>query len=461
MMFPFPIIIFSCKRPAYLELVLKSLAIQTLEVNKSCVYLYIDRIKDESTADDLISNQIKLFSKYFDGENVFVSDENMGIGGIRYLAEIRFFLERKNKWVLFLEDDLELSPVYLEMLMEMKSNAFDSEKVSQVAAFGNIGVKQYEFNPSICMLAHSWGALTSGKYWKIIEPVLDVYTNLILQFGYKNRPSNQIRKIYMEIGISWYFETELESLTSQDNLRSALYLYAGGIRLNTVNSYAKYIGIDGDNFNDKIYEQLGYLDQEISEEFAFITPISNSSYYHSVTSSTNYLKQSFLKTIKEKNLYELNNVLDQSVQLGWHESLVSAVNKYQNLRLKNLINQEALVCVADEYESIHSLSVSYKDLAKLLALQDSMLTLTKFVIIINNLIQLEFITRNITSSIICRADILVDIKNVDISSEIELILKKVGPVGDEYWDLLAFQYSKNSGNKEYVHYVLSRLDKLN
>ena len=135
---PYPIAVMSFNRPDLLESVLKSLKSQSIEIDEKRVYLFQDGVQSrfsDNPADDSLQNEcVRRFLEIFPNGNVHQSPVNLGIALNFDRAERLFYEEIEADCGIFFEDDLLLSPYYMEALLQLTNFALAEPLVGYVAA---------------------------------------------------------------------------------------------------------------------------------------------------------------------------------------------------------------------------------------------------------------------------------------------------------------------------------------
>lgn len=264
--FNFPIVIFCSNRHDYFKCVVDSLLVQSINFDRTSVYLF----SDSSGCKDSLQN-IEYFSEKFSFNQIILDcRESKGIANSRWIAENYVFKILNAEWALFLEDDLFLDPCYLESLLQIYTFFNENKQLDKVAKFASYGPLDHGdvnfIHDAFITLKHSWGTLESKRQWEIALPLLDFYTELVNKFGYNTRIHSVILSVYNLLGFSWNFEDQSKSMTSQDNFRTALNLISAKARVNTSLCYAHYIGAIGVNFNHSDYLSQGFGVNKITGE---------------------------------------------------------------------------------------------------------------------------------------------------------------------------------------------------
>ncbi len=308
-MFPYPVIIQAFNRPDYLEKVLISLKQQTIPVDASNVWLFLDGFYSEYTFDKvtdaaLIDNCREVFSHYFLSSNIFVMPVNQGIAKVRGLIESFAFGTLNSDWALITEDDLELGPLYLEVLLDLKDAFPITGRIASIGAYGEIGYTSRtvttgdsDNKEDVIDLTYSWATLESKTFWQKRSSILKLYESCFALASYRNRDIRDIQNFFYMLGFSLKFkDCDNKSNSSQDNVRTMLNLVCGGFRLNTRNNFARYIGIEGENYSSLYFEQEGFIEDsalcqqkpksyQFDKHEVYIFKYLSYHYYYSILSS--------------------------------------------------------------------------------------------------------------------------------------------------------------------------------
>lgn len=164
-----PICIFVYNRPEHTAKMIKGLIANTL-FEQSMVYVFVDGPKDNATSEDLnkiteVKNNLNKLSRYKNVNYIF-SKINKGL--TKSITEgITDIIDRYNK-VIVIEDDIELSPFFLQYMNEALSIYEDEEKVMHIG--GYMVPNKYKL-PSTFFLGTPtiWGWGTWKRAWDKIE----------------------------------------------------------------------------------------------------------------------------------------------------------------------------------------------------------------------------------------------------------------------------------------------------
>ena len=136
--FPFPVGVQLFNRPEYAEKVLTSLRWQTLPVDQSRLFIYIDGFKGSIYESRLSVDRTRevedLATEIFPAATVLRLEENCGIADLHNRLQNRVFAINY-PWAAFFEEDLILDKSYLEELSDLIEIVDGSEEVVKVACF--------------------------------------------------------------------------------------------------------------------------------------------------------------------------------------------------------------------------------------------------------------------------------------------------------------------------------------
>ncbi len=255
----FHIAILSFDRPEYLSKVLKSLRPQ-LSVNDKVTLFqdgHLSRHQDAAVASpQKIRACISAFKAVIPWGDIVHSSENLGIALNYERAETHVFETLGAEACLLLEDDLVLSPNFIEVTTQLLGFARQDDRIGYVSACGNLWAKKEEQrrrSTELMPMHENWGAAMTRKSWAAERTFRSGYLDLVRNADYKVRDHDKIRAFYKLLGWDCKF-------TSQDSARWIACLERGAIRLSTFACHARYIGIHGVHFTPALYELGKFAD---------------------------------------------------------------------------------------------------------------------------------------------------------------------------------------------------------
>jgi hypothetical protein len=256
--FAAPIIIFAFNRPDYLARVCASLRAQRgRRVVESRVWLVQDgpvspRSGVRYAEDDAIEASIAAFREAFPGGQVLdPHGQNFGIAeNIRRGENVAFHVLGA-EWALFLEDDLELGPDYLEVIDRIAGFVAPFPPVGYFAAYGDHRLAVPPARIGWQPLEHNWGFALKRHAWTRIRQFLAPYEAILARADYRYRPDAEIHAWQQTLRYA-------TDKSSQDAMKTVACAELGIVRVMTDAVFARYIGVEGASFNPKKFADLGY-----------------------------------------------------------------------------------------------------------------------------------------------------------------------------------------------------------
>jgi hypothetical protein len=235
------IAILSFNRPSYLREVLNSLAAQ-LSPDDRC-YLFQDggwnpHSGIHRAAESVISECVEIFARIIPAGRAFVSTVNLGIAGNYQRAEDFIFNVLGAQEALFLEDDLVLSPNYLEVTGDLLCIATDHPSVGYVSAYGDLWASletQAEHESQLQLMHENWGSALTRESWLKQKSIRAMYWEFVENCDYQQRNGRKIIQLYRNLGYNMPY-------TSQDASRWVACADCNLVRLTTRTCHARYIG---------------------------------------------------------------------------------------------------------------------------------------------------------------------------------------------------------------------------
>jgi hypothetical protein len=248
----YPVALLSFDRPKYLRQVLKSL--RPLVISDDQIFLFQDgawnrhsnRWKAERSD---IETCVQLFRRFFPQGVVIQSEENLGIAWNYERAERHVFETLGATAGLFLEDDLILSPNYLDVTDMLLDLARRNDRIGYVSAYGDFWAtpaQQAARLDHLIPMHENWGSAQTRSSWLAERTFRRDYLALVENTDYSLRDHERIRQFYRNRG--WQVD-----ITSQDCARWIACAERGAVRVTTAACHARYIGKIGEHFTPKIY----------------------------------------------------------------------------------------------------------------------------------------------------------------------------------------------------------------
>jgi hypothetical protein len=225
-------------------------------LDESNIHLFQDggvspRTKLEYTSADKIAACIETFKTAFPRGKVHASPENLGIALNFQRAETLAFAELKADCAYFFEDDLELGPLYLGALERIYEQVKSRTDVAYFAAYGTHMQSSNAAAPKIVPLEHHWGFGLLRSAWLKMQPWLEPFYTIYSKSDYKWRPHVAIVEEYLKKDVAHH-------QTSQDVAKTLACSSLSFARINTDVSYARYIGAQGQSFDESKFKELGF-----------------------------------------------------------------------------------------------------------------------------------------------------------------------------------------------------------
>lgn len=267
-----PIAVMSFNRPAMLEAVLESLKAQRNGASAGReIHLFqdgaVNRYSGLRYAEQADIDQcVQVFRRVFPRGEVHLSERNIGICENFLRAERFFFAERNEECAYFFEDDLVLSPVYLEMMDILRGFAEASPRVAYFAAYGNHYASREEVverQREVVTIDHHWGFGLLRRHWVEINAALADYYAMVVGQDYARRHHRAIYAYYQGLGAS-------PRGSSQDAAKAFACDRLGLWRCRTFAPFARYIGTTGAHMTPEAFEQAGFAKTVVFDE-----PIGN------------------------------------------------------------------------------------------------------------------------------------------------------------------------------------------
>lgn len=252
-----PIVIMSFDRPQYLARLCNSLKLQqNFSLDECNIHLFQDGARSprtglEYTSDDKIKACVETFKAAFPAGKVHVSPVNLGIALNFQRAETLAFAELEADCAYFFEDDLELGPLYLAVLERIYEQVKARSDVGYFAAYGMHMEHSNPHAPSFLPLEHHWGFGLLRSAWLKMQPWLQPFYEIYGKCDYKWRPHIAIVEEYLKKDVAHHH-------TSQDVAKTLACSSLGLARINTDVCYARYIGAQGQSFDENLFKELGF-----------------------------------------------------------------------------------------------------------------------------------------------------------------------------------------------------------
>jgi uncharacterized protein (TIGR02444 family) len=271
----FPVILISFDRPELFEQVAKSLSEQIgANLHGRSIALFqdgaINQFSGKRRAEDgAIQANIEIFKRYFPSGKSFPAESNLGVALNFERAERYVFGELNQDAALFFEDDLLLSPFYLNALDQLTEMALGDARIGYVSAYGFQGPDSVRANREPLRyetLGNLWGFGLTKRLWLRNRPFVDPYLQLVRNIDYRERDARAIYRLFSSWGMGC-------PATSQDCAKHLACVLNDAINLNTSVSLGKYIGATGLHMDRELFDFVGYERTEIHQSAPVCLPI--------------------------------------------------------------------------------------------------------------------------------------------------------------------------------------------
>ena len=254
---PMHVAILSFNRPRYLREVLTSLRAQISQRDEIVLFQdgavnpFSGRVK---AAQEDIRACVDLFASLIPWGHVVEADRNLGIALNYERAETYYFADRRRPYALFLEDDLVLSPNYLNTIRNLLRLAESDPRIAYVSACGNMWASRDEQRRRRAELQHmheNWGFAMTRTAWLEERPFREQYLAMVADRDYSLRDNAAIFAFYA--GRGW-----TTRISSQDAARWIASIELGKVRVTSFACHARYIGEEGEHFRPQLYRDSGF-----------------------------------------------------------------------------------------------------------------------------------------------------------------------------------------------------------
>lgn len=250
-----PIVLIAFDRPDYFEQCCEALSLQA---DGRDVYLFQDSPWHMSQVDNT-DNNVSVFRKYFPSGRLYVSESNFGVGFNTKAARETVF--KSHDAAVFIEDDLVLSPWYMDMMDELEDQFRDDNRIGMVNGYcgavkgiGNSVQHQKENIDKFVAMEHTLAPILWAKKYEIIKPILYEYYDLLKHDNYIRRPHNKILRFWNSKGV---VDTQ-KIVTSQDCATVLSMLLNNQIKISTATNNLLYIGVRGVHSTRAAYDNYGW-----------------------------------------------------------------------------------------------------------------------------------------------------------------------------------------------------------
>jgi len=233
--------IISWNRPTYLKQLIKSLEKNNL--SDTYFHLFQDGFickftNRQVTNPKEISTSIKIFNDSILPNKTFhIRDKNISIAINQF--EAMQTLYKKYKYFIFLENDVIVSPNFIEIMKKLLKQFEYDKRVACISSGLKLFCKESKIKENLDRLifkrGHFWVEGCWAEKWKIIEKEYMAYYNIVKNKPYKTRDEGAIKNLFSNSGIKML-------TTSQDNGKDWAIIKTGMRRIRLVVNRATGIG---------------------------------------------------------------------------------------------------------------------------------------------------------------------------------------------------------------------------
>jgi hypothetical protein len=253
-----PIVFFAYKRPEHARKSLESLS-QNENAESSELFIYCDAPKRPEDAEAVRQVREVVRSKKWCGKvHIIEYEQNVGCANSIIYGVTKTCEQYGN--VIVIEDDLVLSPYFLNYMNSALNLYKDEESVMQISGYMfPVKLETLETDAFFLPLISSWGWATWQRAWKHFDPDMT---------GYEKLKSNKNHKYKFNLNDSYpYFDMLEEQLNGQIDawcIRWYLSTFIlNGLTIYPKNSLVLNIGFDGSGTHCGVFSSF---DTEIHQD---------------------------------------------------------------------------------------------------------------------------------------------------------------------------------------------------
>ncbi|MDB9521110.1 glycosyltransferase family 2 protein [Dolichospermum circinale CS-1225] len=285
-----PIAFFAYKRPEHTKQSLESLA-QNEGAESSELFIFCDAAKKPEDEASVTQVREVVRSKQWCGKvHIIEREQNLGLAN----SIIQGVTELCSKYgkVIVLEDDLILSPFFLNYMNTALNQYEDTPEVMQISGYMfPVELKHTKADAIFLPFTTSWGWATWQRAWNHFDPLMSGYIelknnrklrnkfNLNNSYPYFEMLENQLNRKIDSWAIRWYLST----------------FVLNGITLYPTHSLVKNIGFDGSGVHcgvNTVFETI------ISQQNIFSFPEKNK-----ISMNKSQIVFKYLKVKTKQNLF--------------------------------------------------------------------------------------------------------------------------------------------------------------
>lgn len=192
-------------------------------------------------------------------------------------AEKCLFQEKQYDFVIPLEHDFVLGSNYLEVLTKLADQFRDDKRVATISIHSQQAhlltqEEQEKRKHEYVLMDHDWGAGLYKRSWEQRQPVLEAYYQLFAGLPFEDRSNLLIQEWQKSLGFK-------VGATSQDYVKRCAITALKQLAIAPCINLGRYIGAQGMNWTQKLYEETGYHRSVIYQgQFGEAPPLSDAQY---------------------------------------------------------------------------------------------------------------------------------------------------------------------------------------
>ncbi len=192
-------------------------------------------------------------------------------------SEKYLFQEKQYDFVIPLEHDFVMGKNYLDVLTKLADQFRDDNRVATISAHSGVAhllsqEQQEARKHEYVLMDHDWGAGLYKRSWDLRQPILETYYQLFAGLRFEDRNHLLIQEWQKFMGFK-------VGATSQDFIKRCVITTLKQLAITPCINLGTYIGAQGMNWDQKIYEKSGY-DRSIvyAGHFGEAPPLSDSEF---------------------------------------------------------------------------------------------------------------------------------------------------------------------------------------
>ena len=247
-------------------------------------------------------------------ESFFRQPKNLGTALQFDFIESSLFINHGYEFVVLLEHDFVLGQQYLEILTKLAERFRYDDRISAISGHSrhyrtSLSEQKLHVN-EYAMMSHDWGAGIFQRAWKRRASAMKAYYDLLKGLPFEQRNNLLIQTWQKQLGLK-------PGPTSQDAIKACVDSALGQLRLTTYPNLGTYIGAQGMNWDNALYEQNGYHETVLfSGEYDKALELSNEQFQKFLAQQrnayladpSNFNESVFLKNIANNHLEVSNNL---------------------------------------------------------------------------------------------------------------------------------------------------------